>query len=71
MSSKEFIHQVAKDMGKKPEDFQKYIDILDDNLLDSVEQLRELKEEDWRNDLKFPLGLIKAIMKNLSSGSIS
>ena len=31
------MHQVAKDMGKKPEDFQKYIDILDENMLDSVD----------------------------------
>ena len=31
------MHQVAKDMGKKPEDIQEYIDILDKNWLHSVD----------------------------------
>ena len=33
----QFMHQVAKDMGKKPEDIQEYIDILDKNWLHSVD----------------------------------
>jgi hypothetical protein len=39
MSSKDFLLQVAKDMGKKPEDFQKYLDILEENMIDTVESL--------------------------------
>jgi hypothetical protein len=69
MSSKDFLLQVAKEMGKKPEDFQKYIDILEENMIDTVESLRQLTEEEWRNDLKFPLGLVKKILKNLASSS--
>jgi len=39
MSSKDFLLQVAQDMGKKPEDFKKYIDVLEENMIDTVESL--------------------------------
>jgi len=67
MSSKDFLLQVAKDMGKKPEDFQKYLDILEENMIDTVESLGQLTEEELRKDLNFPLGLVKAIIKSLAA----
>lgn len=69
MSSKDFIDQVARDMGKKPEDFKKYYDILEENMIDTVESLSQLTEEELWKGLGFPLGLVKAIKKNLASPS--
>ena len=71
MSSTEFLLQVAKVMGKKPQDFQKYIDTLTENMIDTVESLSLLTEEEMKNDLKFPIGLVKNIVKNLTLCSLS
>ena len=71
MSSTEFLLQVAKVMSKKPQDFQKYIDTLTENMIDTVESLSLLTEEEMKNDLKFPIGLVKNIVKNLTLCSLS
>jgi hypothetical protein len=64
MSAKDFLLQVAKEMGKQPEDFQKYVNILEDNMIETVESLSLLTEAELSN-LKFPLGLVKNILKKL------
>ena len=51
-------------MGKQPEDFQKYVDILEENMIDTVESLGQLTEAELSN-LKFPLGLVKNILKKI------
>ncbi len=64
--AKDFLHRVAKNMGKQPEDFQKYVEILEENMFDTVESLNLLTEADLRY-LKFPLGLVKNILKKIAS----
>jgi hypothetical protein len=35
----DFMRQVAEKMGKQPEDFQKYVSILKEHVIDTVESL--------------------------------
>ena len=48
---KDFMRLVAEEMGKQPEDFQKYVSILEENMIDTVESLGLLTETDMRKDL--------------------
>ena len=64
---KDFMRRVAEEMGKQPEDFQKYVSILEENMIDTVESLGLLTETDMRKDLQFPLGLVKNILKKIGS----
>ena len=48
---KDFMRRVAEEMGKQPEDFQNYISILEENMIDTVESLGLLTEADMRKDL--------------------
>ena len=41
---RDFMRWVAEEMGKQPEDFQKYINILKENMIDTVESLGLLTE---------------------------
>ncbi len=65
MSSRDLLFKIAKDMGKNPQDFKKFIEILEENMFDTVESLEMLTEDELKNDLKLPLGLVKQITKNL------
>jgi lipoate-protein ligase B len=38
------MRRVAEEMGKQPEDFQKYVSILEENMIDTVESLGLLTE---------------------------
>jgi len=38
-SVEDFMRQVAEKMGKQPEDFQKYVSILKEHVIDTVESL--------------------------------
>lgn len=62
--------QIAFAMGKKPTDFEKYAQILEDNFLDTIESLRDVTDEQWRDDLGFPVGLINKIKKELASADV-
>ena len=64
---KDFMRRVAEEMGKQPEDFKKYVSILEENMIDTVESLGLLTETDMRKDLQFPLGLVKNILKKIGS----
>lgn len=63
MSAKDLMLKIAKSMNKSEKDFEKYIQALEDNFLDTVESLRDVTDEQWREDLKFPVGLINKIKK--------
>lgn len=67
MSSKDFLSKIAVQMGKAPTAFQQYVDVLEENFLDTVDSLRDVSEEQWKNDLKFPVGLLNKIKKELST----
>jgi len=67
MSSKDFMFKIAASMSKPASEFQKYVDALEENFLETVDSLREVNDEQWRNDLKFPVGLINKIKKELTS----
>jgi hypothetical protein len=53
-------------MKKSPDEFEKYIVTLEENFLDDVESLKEITDEQWKNDLKFPVGLINKIKKSFA-----
>ena len=40
----DFIRLIAEEMGKQPEDFIKYVSILEENMIDTVESLGLLTE---------------------------
>jgi hypothetical protein len=61
------MRRVAEEMGKQPEDFQKYVSNLEENMIDTVESLGFLTEAEMRKDLQFPLGLVKNILKKIGS----
>jgi hypothetical protein len=42
--------------------------LLEDNFIDTIEALREVTDEQWRTDLKFPVGLVNKIKKHLQEG---
>ncbi len=67
-SSREFMLFIAGQIGKSPQEIEKFIATLEDNFIDSAEALRDITDEQWRNDLKFPVGLVNKIKKQLSAG---
>ena len=48
---KDFMRRVAEEMGKQPEDFQKYVSKLEENMIDTVELLCLFTEAELRSDL--------------------
>jgi len=46
-STTDLLHQVALEMKKQPSDFQKYIDVLNDNFLETTDELKELSDAQW------------------------
>lgn len=56
-------------MKKSPAEFEKYIVTLEENFLDEVESLKEVTDDQWKNDLKFPIGLINKIKKAFTESS--
>jgi hypothetical protein len=48
---KDFMRLVAEEMRKQPEDFQKYVSILEKNMIDTVESLGLLTEAEMMNYL--------------------
>ena len=61
------MRRVAKEMGKQPEDFQKYVSIFEENMIDTVESLGFLTEAEMIKDLYFRLGLVNNILKKIGS----
>lgn len=62
-TSRDFMLQVAGQIGKSPEEIEKFIAVLEENFLDTADSLREVSDEQWRTDLKFPVGLVNKIKK--------
>ena len=44
---------------------EKFITSLEDNMLDTVESMKELSDQDYK-DMGFPIGLVNKIKKRLS-----
>ena len=64
MSAKDLIFEIASEMNQKPENFQKFVDILDENFLMTQQALVDLENEDWK-ELRLPLGLSSQMKKKL------
>ena len=64
-SAKALLLRIATQMNKSEADFQKFLQALDDNMIDTVEAMRDVTDDQWKNDLKFPVGLINKIKKEL------
>lgn len=62
-TSRDFMLQIAGQIGKSPEEIEKFIAVLEENFLDTADSLREVSDEQWRTDLKFPVGLVNKIKK--------
>ena len=52
-------------MGKKPTDFQKFIDELDNQMIESIDDLKAVSDDQWK-DMKIPIALVNRIKKKLS-----
>ena len=64
MSAKDLIFEIASEMNQKPENFQKFVDILDENFLMTQQALVDLENEDWK-ELRLPLGLSSQMKKKI------
>ncbi len=65
-TSREFMLIIAGQIGKSPQEIEKFITILEENFIDTADALRDITDEQWRNDLKFPVGLVNKIKKQLT-----
>ena len=52
-------------MKKRPADFQKYVDALEENFLDTAESLVDVTDEQWKQ-MGIPVGLVNKIRKRLA-----
>jgi len=68
MQSKDLLLLIAAEMGKKPGDFHKYVDELDNQMLESIDDLREVSDDQWKQ-MNFPLGLVNKIKRYLADQS--
>ena len=64
MTAKDLIFEIASEMNQKPENFQKFVDILDENFLITQQALCDLQNEDWK-ELRLPLGISSQMKKKL------
>lgn len=62
-TSRDFMLQIAGQIGKSPDEIEKFIAVLEENFIDTADSLREVSDEQWRTDLKFPVGLVNKIKK--------
>lgn len=63
-SSKDFLEALAPEMNKKPTDMAKFVSILEENWLETVEALMDVSTAQW-SEMKFPMGLVSKITKKL------
>ena len=66
MTSRDLILQVAIEMKKTPEQMERFINSLEENMLDMAESLKEVSDQDYK-DMGFPIGLVIKIKKRLQS----
>ena len=59
-SSRDLILAIATEMNRTPEQMEKFIASLEGEMLDTVDSLRDLSDQDFK-DLGFPIGLVKKI----------
>ena len=64
MTSRDLILQIATEMNRTPEQMEKFISSLEDNMLDTAESMKELSDQDYK-DMGFPIGLVKKIKTRL------
>ena len=63
-SSRNLILSIATEMNKTPDQMERFITVLEDNFLDSVESLKDLTDDNYK-DMGFPIGLVNKIKKRL------
>ena len=64
MTSRDLVLQIATEMNRRPEQMEKFISALEDNMIDTVQAMKELSEQNYR-DLGFPIGLVNKIKQRL------
>ena len=57
---------VAADMKKKPQDLQKFVDILEGEFLDTAESLKGVTDSQWKQ-MGIPVGLANKIKARLEA----
>ena len=57
---------VAADMKKKPQDLQKFVDILEGEFLDTAESLKSVTDSQWKQ-MGIPVGLANKIKTRLEA----
>ena len=66
MSAKDLVFDIARDLKMHPEDFHRYVEILDKNLLTTQLALKDIDNDDWKQ-LGFPIGLSSQMKKRLKN----
>ena len=56
--------QIATAMNKRPEQMEKFISALEDNMIESAQDMKGLSGQDYK-DMGFPIGLVKKITQRL------
>ena len=69
-SSRDLILAIATEMNRTPEQMEKFIASLEGEMLDTVDSLRDLSDQDFK-DLGFPIGLVKKIKQRLEPAASS
>ena len=64
MATKDLILSIATEMNKTPEQMQKFISALEENMVDTVQDLRDLTDDDFKQ-MSFPIALVNRIKKRL------
>ena len=64
MSTKDLIDSIAVEMKKKPEDLQKFVDILEENFLDTADSLGDVTDEQFKG-MGIPVRIVNEIRKKL------
>ena len=60
MSTKDLLAKIAGEMKKDPKTFDKFVDILEGEFLDTAESLKDVTEGQWK-DMGIPIGLVNKI----------
>jgi hypothetical protein len=64
MSTRDLLSVIAKQMNKDPKTFEKFVDILEGEFLETEDDLRDVNEDQWK-EMGIPIGLVNKIKDNL------
>lgn len=63
---RDLMQQIGTEMNKEPQEIERWVEILDENEIDTIDVLRETTKEELK-DIGFKLGTIKKIIQRLAT----